>query len=181
MQNFDEIYKKYYRHVFKTAKKYTVNTYDAEDILQETFIALYNDMQKRHDEGYRDIKHWLYTVAKNKALNWKRKEGRFIPQDDMSLLMDYTGETVDGAEDDCMKKIAGEQQGQLCKHILNEIKKGSEAQYEAVMDSCYHNMGSKEIALKNNASTASIDAKIYRARKVAKQRFSETYSKLKYA
>lgn len=181
MQNFEEIYKKYYGHVFETAKKYTVNTYDAEDILQETFMALYCDMQKRGPEGYRNIKCWLSTVAKNKALNKQRKEGRTILQEDISLLMDCKGEIVDNSEDDYIKKMTGEERGKLCKHILNEVKKVSKAQYETVIDSCYYNMASKEIARKNNTSTACIDAKIYRTRKAVRERFSDAYSKLKYA
>lgn len=181
MQNFEEIYKRYYGLVFETAKKYTVNTYDAEDILQETFTALYCDMQKRGQEGYRNIKYWLSTVAKNKALNKRRKEERTILQEDISLLMDCEGEIVDSSEDDYIKKMTGEERRKLCKHILNEVKKVSKAQHEAVIDSCYYNMASKEIARKNNTSTACIDAKIYRARKAVRERFSDAYSKLKYA
>lgn len=184
MKDFEEIYRKYYGHVLSIAQKYSTNIQDAEDILQETFISLYGDMQKRQKgdkEGYFNIRSWLSVVARNKALNQKRKVARIVLQEDIGLLMDCMEEMTDSAEDDYIKKMTGDQKKELCRYIMNEIKKRSTAQYKAVLDSWFLNMTSKEIAERNNVNTACIDARIYRARTITRRKFGAEYQKSKYA
>ncbi len=62
-------------NIYRLALKMTGNPQDAEDVLQETFIKAYNNIQKF--EGRSKISTWLYRIAVNEALMLlrKRKDG----------------------------------------------------------------------------------------------------------
>lgn len=89
IQDFEGIYREYRGYVLEVARKYSRNVHDAEDIMQETFIAFYKDMQKKElkGEGYRNIKTWLSVTAKNKALNLLRKRDKIVLLEDLSDLV----------------------------------------------------------------------------------------------
>ena len=72
---FNEIYEKYKNLVLKVAYRYSEDFDAAEDIMQETFLALYKDMD---DKEYSNIQSWLYTTAKHSALNYKKKSEREV-------------------------------------------------------------------------------------------------------
>lgn len=100
-REFDEIYGEYKNLVLKAAYTYSGNYDVAEDITQSTFLQLYvyyNDM------NHSNIKSWLYTTAKNSALNYRKKAKREILEEMMSedsVIQD----TVESAEDEFMNEI----------------------------------------------------------------------------
>jgi RNA polymerase sigma-70 factor (ECF subfamily) len=72
--------------VLNIAFTYTKNTYDAEDIAQEVFLALYKNIWKISSREY--MKAWLIRVTINKSKNymktaWIKKRGEMpkIQQD----------------------------------------------------------------------------------------------------
>ena len=85
-REFNEIYKKYKNLVLKVAYIYSGNNYDAaEDITQDTFLKLYTGFEAFKKEK---ISSWLYTVTKNAALNYKKKNERMISIDKEETEMD---------------------------------------------------------------------------------------------
>ncbi|WP_255563810.1 RNA polymerase sigma factor [Prevotella sp. Rep29] len=49
---------------------------DAEDVLQNTFIKIYNQLSRFKGEG--KLSTWMYTIATNEALQHLRKQKRFL-------------------------------------------------------------------------------------------------------
>jgi len=47
---------------------------EAEDLTQETFLRLYESLQRGHAMGH--VRPWLYRVAHNLAIDWLRQQGR---------------------------------------------------------------------------------------------------------
>ncbi len=47
---------------------------EAEDLTQETFLRLFDALQKGHAMG--NVRPWLYRVAHNLAIDWLRQQGR---------------------------------------------------------------------------------------------------------
>ena len=75
-REFNEIYEKYKNLVLKAAYIYSGNNYDvAEDITQDTFLKLYTRFD---DLKGGNLSAWLFTTAKNAALNYKKKHDREI-------------------------------------------------------------------------------------------------------
>lgn len=61
---FDEIYYLYSKDVYKLIYSYLFNIQDTEDILQKTFMKLYNNKKILLLEN-EEIKKWLFRVSIN--------------------------------------------------------------------------------------------------------------------
>ena len=70
-QIIGEVFKRYGKLVFGVNLKYLKNTYDAEDLLMQTFESLPSKMAK---SDIKNLKSWLYTVCKNDCLMFLRKQ-----------------------------------------------------------------------------------------------------------
>lgn len=74
-REFNEIYDQYKNLILKAAYTYSGSYNAAEDITQDTFLKLYmgyDSMKKKN------ISSWLFTTAKNTALNYRKKHSREI-------------------------------------------------------------------------------------------------------
>lgn len=67
---FRGLYDRYSSSLFRFIYRFTSNQQIAEEILHDIFIQLLND---KYDPSEGNLKSWLFTVAKNKGLNHKRK------------------------------------------------------------------------------------------------------------
>ena len=74
-REFNEIYEKYKNLVMKAAYIYSGSYEAAEDIAQDTFLKLYIGFDHFRKDN---IPSWLYTTAKNTALNYKKKAGKEV-------------------------------------------------------------------------------------------------------
>ena len=73
-REFNEIYEKYKNLVLKAAYMYSGDNSDAaEDITHDTFLKLYVNFEELKRGN---VPSWLFTTAKNAALNFKKKSGR---------------------------------------------------------------------------------------------------------
>lgn len=71
------LYEGFRMPVYYYALRLTGNPQKAEDVMQETFLAIL-----RNGGGYRSngkAAAWIYTVARNKAMDMFRKEGAELP------------------------------------------------------------------------------------------------------
>ena len=70
-REFNEIYEKYKNLVLKAAYMYSGDNSDAaEDITQDTFLKLYVNFEELKRGN---VPSWLFTTAKNAALNFKSR------------------------------------------------------------------------------------------------------------
>jgi len=68
---FEILVKKYLPLVYGFSRRYTGNPDKAADIAQETFIKVWRNLKKF--DPAKSFKPWLYTIAKNTALDWLKK------------------------------------------------------------------------------------------------------------
>ena len=69
-----------------------VNNFDvAEDLTEDTFVKLL--VKKPKDKGEASFKTWLYTIGRNLAIDYLRKnpKGRYVPLDE---IYDISGEIM---------------------------------------------------------------------------------------
>ncbi len=62
---FDVLVTRYRRHIMKISLRYTKNSADAEDVVQETFIKAYRALGRYRGEAA--FSSWLYRIAINSA------------------------------------------------------------------------------------------------------------------
>ena len=77
-EKFNKYFNLFYRDVYRLAFSYTLNYSDSKDIVQETFIKLYKNMNKFKENTDVEIKRWLMVVVSNNCKDylksfWKRK------------------------------------------------------------------------------------------------------------
>jgi len=68
----ENLIQKYLRPIFNFVYRFTNNTQDAEDLTQEVFVRVWQNL-KRLDRQ-RSFKTWLFSVAKNAAIDFLRKK-----------------------------------------------------------------------------------------------------------
>ena len=85
---FDELVARYLPLVYSFSRHYTGSEKNAADITQETFIKTWKNL-KKFDRS-KTFKPWLFTIARNTALDWLRKKDE-IP---FSALENEDGESI---------------------------------------------------------------------------------------
>lgn len=71
-QAFLEIYKRYYNYLLNFVFIIIKNHYDSEDVVQETFIQIW-EKAELYDPELASFSTWLITIARNKSLDKLRK------------------------------------------------------------------------------------------------------------
>ncbi len=88
---FIEIYHTIKNDIFRLAYSYTKNLLDAEDITQDVFIKLYENLPKFNDNEH--IKKWCIKITINKCKNlflssWKKKIRIITEKDENNVFED---------------------------------------------------------------------------------------------
>ncbi len=68
----EALVKRYLPLVYGFATRYTGNPDNAADIAQETFVKVWKNIRKFDQK--RSFKSWIFTIAKNTALDWLKKK-----------------------------------------------------------------------------------------------------------
>ena len=74
--SIDELYKSYGRRIFHVVLGIVENRHDAEEVVQETFLAVHLNLQ--NFEGRSSIYTWIYRIAVNNSLKYKKNRGRIV-------------------------------------------------------------------------------------------------------
>ena len=138
--------KKIYNYLLKMLR----NKEDAEDILQETFIAFHKKMNSVKESSY---KSYLFRTAYNKALNFIKKrdaKNKLVTNyNEMEHFEDRTTES-------------NENQNEFINNALAQLKPNEalliELQY-------YQKMSYKQIAEVLETTPSAVDSKLVRAKK----------------
>lgn len=69
-ENFEQIYKQYYPKMFAFAKNYIPANEDAENIVQDVFLSLWE--RKQEIVISYTLVTYLFTLVKNRCLNFLR-------------------------------------------------------------------------------------------------------------
>ncbi|MCD6177219.1 MAG: RNA polymerase sigma factor [Candidatus Cloacimonetes bacterium] len=138
--------KKLYNYLLKILR----NKEDAEDILQETFIAFHKKMNSVKESSY---KSYLFRTAYHKALNLIKKRNA-----KNKLVTNY--QEMEHFEDKQSKN--NQQQKELIKDALSQLKPEEALLIELQF---YQKMNYKQIAETLETTQSAVDSKLVRAKK----------------
>ena len=138
--------KKLYNYLLKILR----NKEDAEDILQETFIAFHKKMDSVKGSSYRS---YLFRTAYHKALNFIKKRNA-----KNKLVTNY--HEMEHFEDESFEN--NEQQNELIKDALSQLKPEEALLIELQF---YQKMNYKQIAETLETTKSAVDSKLVRAKK----------------
>jgi len=164
--SFESIIDEYKNKVYSTAYSFTRNSHDAEDLSQEIFLLVYQNLPAFQFNS--KFSTWVYTVAINRCLMYKRKEKRRSTIAKVMPLTDEVSQNYSdgqGAETDV---IANDTRG-----ILYEALNNIGSKYAAVMILKYmQDLSVKEIGRILSLPEKTVETQLYRARSKLKDNLS---------
>jgi RNA polymerase sigma-70 factor (ECF subfamily) len=173
----DKDHQKAYEYLYKRHRK-AVMTYMGnlifdksivEEVAQEAFFKLY-----RHRSQFQDnkaLKPWLWTIARNSALDYLRKKRDILiedmtKEDDQRDAISLIEDETDSAEEQLIKNAGREE-------VLAVLNKLPLAQKEILSLASLSELSYEEISEMTGKSLSSVKSVLFRARK----RFVEEYKK----
>lgn len=151
------IYEIFYPHVYKTAYFITKDHYTAQDIVQETFIKFFKNIDKLEDSS--KMKPWISIIAKRTAIDFirKQKRGNEFDIDDFDTLKLSERELAPTVEEEVERSYSSEV-------IKSEINKLS-PEYRTVLNLKYiEDLKDQEIANFLDLNVATVKTRIHRAK-----------------
>lgn len=85
-------YERYYKKLYVVALRYSKTTFEAEDILQESFIKIFQNIKDFAFESSLD--YWVKRVVINTALKQNRKKLEKMQMEDVNEMYDEPTEEV---------------------------------------------------------------------------------------
>jgi RNA polymerase sigma factor (sigma-70 family) len=101
-QAFEALYTKYARRMMAIALRYCNTTFEAEDIVQETFIIVFTKIQSFDNKG--SFEGWLKRVLVNYSINHFHKTAKDRNFEDSSEV-----EVYDDTTEDIFSKISNDE------------------------------------------------------------------------
>lgn len=171
---FDEIYSKYKNLVLRVAYDYSKDYNEAEDIAQNTFLQLYihyDSMKKTN------IVSWLYTTAKNYALNYRKKAAKeiFENEDDAVSILEQEREST---EDEYMEMVLDLETKEFVNHLFFALLEKNERWYKAIVLAYYMEIPQAEIAEEMGISIEVLHSILHRAKEWIKKTFGVEFDEL---
>ncbi|WP_026894688.1 RNA polymerase sigma factor [Clostridiisalibacter paucivorans] len=151
--SFEQLILKYRNTGISFAKRFLHDRYMAEDVVQESFAYIYV-YRDRYNDKY-SFKTYLFTIIRNKSIDYIRKENRIVLyKDDSFVDLNSPEERVIEKED---------------KDLLNiSINKLNDSYRTAIYLIDYEGFKYKEAAKIMGKNLAQMKILIYRARKKLK-------------
>ena len=154
IQAFAPIVHKYQRMVFTIIVKIVDNKEEAEDIMQEVFVKVFNSLTQFKEEA--EFSTWLYRIAYNTTLSELRKRKINFTSINDSLL------TVDEYIDENLNESNKEEKLQYLEVAL---KKLSPEEIFLVTLFYMDNRTIEEVSEISRLSTSNVKVKLHRIRK----------------
>ena len=158
-EKFGELVEKYQDSLFTFIFYSVKEEGTARDILQETFIKALKEINKYKEEG--KFKAWLWTIARNKIMDFYRKSSKIVPLEEETLKQ----------EDETSQKALGQIE---LSHIKSLIENLPPEQKEVILMRQY--LSFKEIAAVLDCPLGTVLARLNRAIKKIQKSLGEDYA-----
>ena len=139
---------------------YTHNIVTAEELCEDTFVKL--AVKKPAFDGLSSFKTFLYTIARNTALDWKKTHRQHISIDDVTEF--------NSGERSLEEEYLREEQKITVHRAMDKLK----PDYREVLWLTYfEELSNKETAAVMKKSVHSVETLVYRARNALKKQLEQ--------
>ncbi|MCT4542702.1 MAG: RNA polymerase sigma factor [Vallitalea sp.] len=162
---FRQLVTEYQSYFLTMAYKFTNNYSDAEDLSQEIFIKVYNSLPRF--KGHSKLSTWLYKIAMNTCLDWKRKT---------KINLHSIIHVLDKSVEDMRNKHTTEEiiVYKENQQIIHKAVFGLKDKYKSIVILYHFNQLSyKEISYIMDIPIKTVETRLYRARKQIKDKLIE--------
>lgn len=154
------LYEKFFSVMFYSCRRYCSSDYDAEELVQQGFILIFQNLKKFQNRG--SFEGWMKHIMINNAINYYRKEKRYAT---MITVHDSNDVQLEDYQYDILSKLSSDE---IIAHVnrLPELYKTVFCLH--VIDGYSH----KEIADILNLKESSSRSALTRAKNKLKQTLS---------
>ena len=156
---FEQIVLEYQNLIFTVCLSIVKNSHDAENMAQETFLTAYDSLSGFSGGNF---KSWLCRIAVNKSIDLKRKQSRFV--------FEELTENAEQAKESVQEAYERQEQKERLEQILFALPD----KYTSVIKAFYYNqLTVKEISQHMELPERTVEPRLYRAKKLIKERWGE--------
>lgn len=163
-EHFEKIVETYYKLVYKICFDILKDTYEAENISQETFLSLYKNFYKYSCLKDNDLKNLICKISLNKCKDYlKSSNFKLVKKfeiDDNYQKNIFSENTLD-------ENLIKKERQLLIKKAVNELKSPYK---EVITEYYFNNLSLDEIAKKLNKNKSVIKTQLYRSKKILKEK-----------
>jgi RNA polymerase sigma factor (sigma-70 family) len=99
-----QIYKLYYKAMYNTSLRIVNDTMEAEDIMQESFLAAFDNIESY--SGTVSFGAWLKKIVQNRSIDYLKRNKIIVYEDIESYhSVEYTGEEISFLNDEPDERI----------------------------------------------------------------------------
>jgi RNA polymerase sigma-70 factor (ECF subfamily) len=160
VESVHNLYITYEKYIFRYLYSLTLDYYQAEELTQETFLRVVKSLPRFRQDSH--VSTWLYSIARNVYLEWKRKN----PE----LIVSLDEETLETPEKGAEQQLENLETEILLQDILNKMP---DHYREVILLRDWQGFSYEEIALITKRSISWVKVTIFRARKAFKAAYSE--------
>src|SRR5688572_23820744 len=159
---FADIYRQYQNIVYRFGCAMTGSESAAEDITQETFVALFRDLS-RYDPARASFTTYLYGIVRNLSRERLRRDRRFLSLDALSVTERRAG------VGDPSRALEGAELASQVRQALRKLP----ARYRELIVLCdLHGMSYADAAAVADISTAAVRSRLHRGRQLLRRQLS---------
>ncbi|MFS0725870.1 RNA polymerase sigma factor [Paenibacillus sp. 1P07SE] len=164
---FEQLIRKYRQDLYAAIYAVLRHAKDAEDALQDTFVAIYLSLPGYRQQG---LKTWMTRIAVNKAIDHKRRQQRLRQR---SVLTDQPeraepppqGDEADGR---VAERLLEAERRETMSRFIGTMPEG----YRRVIEAFYwQGKNQQEIAKGERVAAKTIESRLYRARQWMRERW----------
>lgn len=156
LARFEALVNKHQRDIINFQYRLVGNRFEAEDLAQETFIKAYKKLDTLKEEG--KAKSWLFSIARNVAIDFFRKNKYSAIALDNTILENYARAT---AIDLRSEMLQGEVASEL-KGYIDQLNKEDRVVIKLLY---YEGFSYKEIGQMLNMNENTLKSRLFRARR----------------
>jgi RNA polymerase sigma-70 factor (ECF subfamily) len=172
-EKFKQIVAKNKNKVFNTAFGFMKNREDAEDISQEVFISVWNNLEKFREES--EVSTWLYRITVNKCLDLIKKRER---QNKWGKLVSFFGTKNDESKHLAHHYHPGivTEEKEMAKNLYACIDKLPEKQKIVIVLTKMEKLNYKEVALILETTEKAVESLVARAKENLRKHLNKLYN-----
>ena len=163
MNDFDTLFRKYHRRLLLYSLKYVESESDALDIVQNIFVAIWENGKYRQEEEF--VKAYLFSAIKNSCLNYLKH---------LKVVKKFENETSQQfLQMEAVHYQSGERsliEQENLKQISDAIDSLPDIYKEIILLSRFEGLKNHEIAEKLNIPLRTVETRIFRALSTLKEK-----------
>lgn len=165
---FQDIVEAYKGYVFAIVLNFISDRNEAENIAQEVFLQIFSSLSQY---GKGSFKAWIGKIAVNKAMDWKRTQGRLAREIILTQRFDAKNQTNGDFKRYDPEEILLTKEKKL--RVRETCAQLPEVYGRTMIKYFIEEKSYREIALEERVTVKTVESRLYRAKKLFRANWGE--------